>query len=104
VIAYAQVLEWALRLEILEGCDGYAKARKAIANDPRPEQLAHSRLQLEVAALVLKSGAKPALEPPSPHGRPADIAFDVDNRRLVVETRVQTQFRLTTVLRPCGPR
>ena len=88
VVAYAQVLEWALRLELLDGCDGYAKARKAIANDPRPEQLAHSRVQLEVAALALKSGTKPMLEPPSRHGRPADIAFDIDNRRLVVEARV----------------
>jgi len=88
VVAYAQVLEWALRLELLDGCDGYAKARKAMANDPRPEQLAHSRVQLEVAALALKSGAKPALEPPSAHGRPADVAFDVGGRRLVVETRV----------------
>jgi hypothetical protein len=88
VVAYAQVLEWALRLELLDGCDGYAKARKAIANDPRPELLAHSRVQLEVAALALKSGSKPTLEPLWPHGRPADVAFDVGDRRLVVETRV----------------
>jgi hypothetical protein len=48
VTAYAQVLELALRLELLQGVDGYAKLRRALRNDPRPSQLVHYEMQLEV--------------------------------------------------------
>jgi hypothetical protein len=88
VVAYAQVLEWALRLELLAGSTGFAKVRQAIRNDPRPAQLAHCRVQLEVAALALRRGSRPELEPGSARRRPADVAFSAGGRDVVVETRV----------------
>jgi hypothetical protein len=51
-IAYTNLLELALRLTLLSKVPGFAKARRPIATDPRIDQLAHSRIQLEVAALA----------------------------------------------------
>jgi hypothetical protein len=87
VVAYAQVLELALRLELLRGVDGHAKIRRALRTDPRPPQLAHCDMQLEVAGLALMSGFTPALEPAPLSGRPADVSIPLDDRPLVVETR-----------------
>ena len=87
VAAYAQVLELALRLELLQGVEGYAKVRRTLRNDPRPPQLVHSEIQLEAAGLALKSGITPQLEPTSRHGRPADVAITTGGQRLVIETR-----------------
>src|SRR4051812_31943286 len=47
-VAYANALELALRLEMLRQAPGIAKVRRSVAADPRPELLAHARLQLEV--------------------------------------------------------
>ena len=85
--AYAQVLELALRLDCLRGADGSGKLRRALRSDPRPSQLVHCEIQLEVASLSLRSGITPQLEPASPRGRPADVAITVGDQRLVVETR-----------------
>lgn len=87
VVAYAQVLELALRLELLRGVDGFAKVRRALRTDPRPAQLAHCEMQLEVAGLALRSGVTPQLEPAPRRGRPADVGITLDEQRLVVETR-----------------
>jgi hypothetical protein len=87
VTAYAQVLELALRLELLRGSAGYAKVRRALRNDPRPSQLVHCEMQLEVAGLALRSGITPELEPAPSGGRPADVAIAVEDQRLVIETR-----------------
>jgi hypothetical protein len=87
VTAYANVLELALRLELLKETSGFGKARRAIVTDPRPSQLAHSRIQLELASLALKGGSPPELEPNPISRRPADVAFGNARRQLVVETR-----------------
>lgn len=87
VVAYAEVLELALRLELLRGANGHAKLRRALRTDPRPPLLLHCEMQLEVAALALKSGITPTLEPPSPRGRPADVAIPVGDQQLIVEAR-----------------
>lgn len=87
VIAYANVLELAVRLELLEGVDGFAKARRAIQRDPRPDQLAHSRMQLEVAAMVLRAAAPTQLEPNPGGRRPPDVAIESPAGTLLVETR-----------------
>jgi len=86
VVAYAEVLELALRLELLGDVAGIAKVRRVLRTDPRPAQLLHSEMQLEVAGLALSSGMTPELEPASSQ-RPADVAFAIDDQRLVVETR-----------------
>jgi hypothetical protein len=87
VVAFAQVLELALRLELLRGADGYAKVRRVLRNDPRPAQLVHCEIQLEVAGLALRSGITPQLEPAPLGGRPADVAITLGDERLVIETR-----------------
>jgi hypothetical protein len=86
-VAYSQLLELALRLELLRDVEGSAKVRRAIATDPRPTLLMHVRIQLEVAALVLKAHGPPKLEPSLTGQRPADIAFDSAQQRYVVEAR-----------------
>jgi hypothetical protein len=86
-IAYAHLLELALRLELLKDTKGFAKVRRAISTDPRADQLAHAQIQLEIATLALKVGSVPELEPNPTRRRPADVAFEADRRRLVVETR-----------------
>ena len=91
VSAYAQVLELALRLELLGGAAGHAKVRRVLRNDPRPAQLVHCEMQLEVAGLAFRSDAIPELEPAPSGGRPADVAFTDAEQRLVVETRAVMQ-------------
>jgi hypothetical protein len=87
VVAFTNVLELALRLDLLGQVAGIAKVRRAIARDPRPDVLAHSRLQLEVAALAERAGATPILEPRTRGVPPADVAFTLNGSRLVIETR-----------------
>jgi hypothetical protein len=87
VTAYANVLELALRVELLKEVSGSGKARRVMVTDPRPSQLAHSRIQLEVASLALKGGSPPELEPNPMGRRPADVAFGSARHRVVVETR-----------------
>jgi hypothetical protein len=88
-IAYAEVLELALRVELLQDAHGYADSRQPIATDPRPDQLAHARTQLEVAALARRARYEVELEPQPPGARrPADVALVIEGQRLVVETRV----------------
>ena len=89
VIAYVNVLELALGLQLVHGLSGHAKLRRAIAADPRPDVLAHARLQLELALLALRSKIGPELEPQLDGARrPADVRFAVDGGPLVVEARV----------------
>jgi hypothetical protein len=85
VIAYTSLVERALRLVLLEEVPGRADLRRVIERDPRPEQLVHADLQLEVAALALRADLVPELEPAG--GTPADVAFTANGRRIVVEAR-----------------
>jgi hypothetical protein len=62
-VAYAEILELALRLRLLSNVNGHAKLWRTLRKDPRPEQLLHCGLQLEVAGLALRSGTIPELEP-----------------------------------------
>jgi hypothetical protein len=89
--AYAQVLELALRLELLRKAPGHAKVRRVLRQDPRPAQLVHCEIQLEVAGLAARSGVSPQLEPSRGGDRPADVAFAVGEQLLVIETRAVMQ-------------
>jgi hypothetical protein len=91
VVAYAQVLELALRLTLLRTVSGFAKIRRALRLDPRPAQLAHTEMQLEVAGLALRSGLAPELEPASHRGRPADVALPTDHGPLVSRRESSSQ-------------
>jgi hypothetical protein len=87
IVAYVELLELALRLVLLRNVSGFAKARRALARDPRRDQLAHARVQLEVAGLALRTGSGLSLEPTRQGHRPADVAFEAAGREIVVETR-----------------
>lgn len=87
VAAYAQMLELALRLDLLKHVGGYAKVRRVLRSDPRPPQLTHCEIQLETAGLALRSGLSPELEPAPLGERPADIAMRIEGQPVVVEAR-----------------
>jgi hypothetical protein len=86
-VAYAEILELALRLRLLSNVNGHAKLWRTLRKDPRPERLLHCGLQLEVAGLALRSGTVPELEPPPLQDRPADVALTIEDRRVLIETR-----------------
>jgi hypothetical protein len=87
-VAYAELLELAVRLTLIDGLPGHAKLRAALASDPRPDVLAHTRTQLEVATLALRAGHDLVLEPSTGNRRPADVSFELEGNQVVVETRV----------------
>ena len=62
-VAYAHLLELAMRLELVHGIPGHAKVFRAIATDPRPDQLAHATMQLELAGLALQHSRAPSSSP-----------------------------------------
>lgn len=86
-VAYAEILELSLRLRLLNSVDGHAKLWRTLRRDPRPEQLLHCGLQLEVAGLALRSGTIPELEPTPIQNKPADVALMIEDQRILIETR-----------------
>jgi hypothetical protein len=86
-IAYAQLLELGLRLRLLEHHHGMAKVTRVLRSDPRPEQLTHIRLQLELAALAIRANADVTLEEiVTGASTPADVVIDLDGQALAFET------------------
>jgi len=69
-IAYAQIVELALRLRIFEDHVGIAAVRNQLRRDLRFEAWHHARLQLEVAALAVACGHSISLEPRLEGNRP----------------------------------
>ena len=53
-VAFAELLELALRLESLDRVPGAAKVRDKLRQDPQPHQLSHVQLQLELASLAAR--------------------------------------------------
>lgn len=56
LLALAEALEWALRLEISMDLEGRAKALRDLRRDPSPRRLLHSRAQLLLAGLACRLG------------------------------------------------
>ena len=83
-VAFAQLVELALQLRTLPA-NGAGKIRKALHGDPRPQQIAHLRLQLELAALASDGGKSVALEVLLP-GRttPLDVLI-TDGEMIAIE-------------------
>lgn len=76
VVAYAQILELALRLRLLRHVDGWGDVRRDLQRDRRSERALHVSLQLETAACALRLGWPVQLEPREPaEGKPADVRF-----------------------------
>jgi hypothetical protein len=85
-IAFAQLLELALRLDVLPG-DGGAKVKGSLRSDPRPEHLTHLRLQLELAALAVAAGLDPSVETHlAGADTPADVVVSHGGERVAIET------------------
>lgn len=88
VIAYAEVLELALYLHLLEGCRGYADVVRDLARDPRAGRARHTAIQLETAACALRLGWEVELEPRDASGdTPSDVRFLSDSACIDVEAK-----------------
>jgi hypothetical protein len=70
---YARILEFGLRLKLLEGTPGFGKLRNTMANDLG--SFRHALLQIEVASLASRDGWKVTLEPNTDSGR-ADLLLE----------------------------
>jgi hypothetical protein len=85
-VAFAQTLEWALRLHVLKGVPGMGRVRSQLAGDARSDRRAHTNLQLEVAALALREGLLTSVESGVHQGGPpADLML---TESMAVETFV----------------
>lgn len=83
----AELLEWALRLELLSDFDGMGDVRRDLRRDLTAARGLHTQLQLELAGHVLRHDWPLRLEPPG-SASPGDVAFDVpENGRVAVETK-----------------
>jgi hypothetical protein len=91
LLALAEALEWALRLEISMGLEGRAKALRDLRRDPSPRRLLHSRAQLLLAGLACRLGWPAALETRREDQPPADVEIAAPTGSLNVEVRVLTQ-------------
>jgi hypothetical protein len=85
-VAYAEVLELALRVRLLKEATGFADARNETRGDRRLERAFHFTLQMEVAGLATRLGWEVSLEV----GRPAPM--DVVIRTPEAELGVETKF------------
>ena len=88
-IAFAQLLELTLRLDLLSERAGMGKIRKILLNDPREEPLLHLRLQLEVGALAVMASYGVGFERRSKRESwPADVVVELDDELIAIETAV----------------
>lgn len=89
-IAYFELIELGLRLEILSGREGFADLLRPLKQDPREDVVPHVRLELEVGALAAAAGYGVRFERPiAGSTKTSDITIDVDNgESLLVEARV----------------
>ena len=88
-LAYADLVEFALRLEILRDVRGMGKIRKVLRGVPRPDQLGHVMVQLETASLAIVRGHTIDMETsPAQLHRPADLILKVAGSSIQVELAV----------------
>ncbi len=89
VVAYAELLEFALRLQLLQSVAGMARLRRSMRADLRAEQHYHTRLQLEVASLAIATGCSASFERKSkPGSKPVDVEITTAVGVVGVETKV----------------
>ncbi len=89
-VAYAELLDLALRAEILCDREGFADVYRPLHRDPRDDQLLHLRLELEVGALSDQAGYGVRFERPIRGSlKCSDVTIDLqDGQSLLVEARV----------------
>jgi hypothetical protein len=89
VLYFAQLLDLALRLELLRGVTGIQTVVRDLRQDLRFDRRAHSAIQLEVAGLAARAGFDVALERRiSPGGGPVDVLLEKVGVVIAVEARV----------------
>jgi hypothetical protein len=85
---FAELLELALRLRILEKAEGMDQVRTDLRAHKEHHRWMHSRLQLELGGLLLAAGITPRFEQPLPGGQPgqgaADVLFSAGDREVVI--------------------
>lgn len=86
-IAFAELLELVLRLDILTGKLGTERLCGILDRDPMPYQLMHLRVQLEVGALAMWRRQDVAFERLSSAGGAADVVIGQEPTEIVVETK-----------------
>lgn len=87
VAALGNLLELALRLHLLTGTPGIAGVQKEMKADLRDDRRRHAALQLEVAGLAVRSGARVALETRASRDvPPSDVLMQWAEAALRVET------------------
>lgn len=98
-VAYFELIELALWLELLSQCDGFASLCRTLKQDPREDVFPHARLQLEIGALAAMSGYGTQFERPIPDSsKTSDIVIHLnDGESLLVEARVILQDERTAI-------
>ncbi len=96
-VAYFELVQLALWLELLSGVHGFASIRRTLRTDAREAVFPHLRLQLEVGALAVAAGHDVRFEPPIPGSeRVGDVSVGLpEGQRILVEARVLMQDERT---------
>jgi hypothetical protein len=91
--AYFELIELALWLETLSGCEGFAHLLRSLKRDARNDVVPHLRLELEVGALAAAAGYGVRFERPiAGSTKTSDITIDLNkDESLLVEARVILQ-------------
>lgn len=85
-IAFAQLLELALRLSSFREAPGAGVIRQGLRSNRTTERWRHVQLQLELAALAGAVGADAKFETRSEHGWPADVVLEHAHESVAFET------------------
>lgn len=92
VQALAEVLEWALRLQLVRALGGQAKLRRDLIGNPNEGRTLHTALQLCVAANAIRLGWVVELEPAGTDAAPpADLRVGAPTGEMLVEVRVRSE-------------
>lgn len=86
--AMLELMEFALKLDVLRHVRGAASVRRECRTDLQRVRAAHTQLQLEVAALARDTTDLVALEARQASGYVADVEFAVNGAQVPVETFV----------------
>lgn len=87
--AFAELVELALRLKLLENVPGIARVRQDLRRNLEGHRRLHAGVQLEVAGLAKMAGHKVTLETPAADRKtPVDVVFRAGPIVLAVEAKV----------------
>lgn len=89
LFAYVERLELATRLKLLRDVDGYDRLLRNLKRNPVPDETAHLRAQLQVAALALHTNALTSLEPTIKGTKShADVELALNGDQVLAEVAV----------------